>query len=269
VAEVVTQSGGVEILLVDNGSTDTTPKILADFCVRHGARLVSEPRRGKSYGLNRAIEEVRGELIAFVDDDVHLSPGWLLALERAAVEHPNAIVFAGQIRPGWRTTPAGWQVYLTDRGRSHGCTPIEQAAGPIRPNMVKGANMMVRCGALGSVRFDVGGANFDSSSHSAGGEDTAFALALAKNLNECVYVPEALVYHQIDPREMNVVAVFSRCLRIGRVIGRRPGAKRPTMISLGWQCLKLLAALLLLRTSKAAYIMTTIARQLGQRQAVK
>ena len=48
---------------------------------------------------NTGVARSRGELVAFVDDDVEVCPGWLEALLRAAREHPQAQVFTGPIRP--------------------------------------------------------------------------------------------------------------------------------------------------------------------------
>lgn len=57
-----------EFIVVDDGSTDRTPNILALF---HDPRLVvvSQPHAGLTVSLNRAIERSKGKLIARMDAD--------------------------------------------------------------------------------------------------------------------------------------------------------------------------------------------------------
>ena len=43
-------------------------------------RYIHEKRKGSSHARNRGIEEARGEIIAFLDDDVYVSPNWLTAI---------------------------------------------------------------------------------------------------------------------------------------------------------------------------------------------
>ena len=68
----------VEVLLVDNGSTDRTPVLLAELA-RTSPELVVvyDPVPGKSGALNRALGHVRGRAIVFTDDDVHVSESWV------------------------------------------------------------------------------------------------------------------------------------------------------------------------------------------------
>ena len=57
----------MEILVVSDGSTDQTDRMVREFA-EPGVRLIrQEPRQGKTSALNRAIGEARGEIIAFSD----------------------------------------------------------------------------------------------------------------------------------------------------------------------------------------------------------
>ena len=67
-----------EVLVVDNNSSDQTRELVEDFCSRHPrVRYLFEPHQGKSYALNSGIREARGEVLAFLDDDVTVDPSWL------------------------------------------------------------------------------------------------------------------------------------------------------------------------------------------------
>lgn len=60
----------MEVLVIDDGSTDKTPQILAENAVSHqNLRILTQKNQGQSVARNWGIEEARGEYILFVDSD--------------------------------------------------------------------------------------------------------------------------------------------------------------------------------------------------------
>src|ERR1700681_3481669 len=74
-----------EVLVVDNNSRDQTREVVEEFNRRHPGRFryLLEKRSGKSYALNAGISEARGDILAFMDDDVTVEPTWLQNLTAA------------------------------------------------------------------------------------------------------------------------------------------------------------------------------------------
>ena len=69
-----------EILVVDNDSTDDTPRVLREWSVKDPRlRTVREPRVGLSAAKNTGVRLARGQLLLFTDDDVIVDPGWVQA----------------------------------------------------------------------------------------------------------------------------------------------------------------------------------------------
>src|SRR5712691_696604 len=68
-----------EVLVVDNNSNDQTRKVVEEFCHQNPGRFryLFEPQPGLSYARNAGIREARGDIIAFMDDDVIVEPTWL------------------------------------------------------------------------------------------------------------------------------------------------------------------------------------------------
>lgn len=63
----------MEILIVDDGSTDRTPDIIRKFEPR--VRLIRKTNGGQASSFNTGIQEARGEIIAFLDGDDWWAPG--------------------------------------------------------------------------------------------------------------------------------------------------------------------------------------------------
>ncbi|MDP1086256.1 glycosyltransferase, partial [Klebsiella pneumoniae] len=69
---------------------------------------VFEPRQGKQFALNRAVQVTSNEILAFTDDDIDLPPNWLLEIQRlfssAQVDLAGGktlIRWGARGKPGW------------------------------------------------------------------------------------------------------------------------------------------------------------------------
>jgi glycosyltransferase involved in cell wall biosynthesis len=69
--------GAVEVIVVDNGSTDGT----ADLARRLGARVVEEHGPGVSAARQRGTRAARGEIVVSTDADTVHPPDWLSRLD--------------------------------------------------------------------------------------------------------------------------------------------------------------------------------------------
>lgn len=131
-ASIRRESATAEIVVALDGP-DPESRVVAE---RHGCVVTEGDRpRGINVARNLALGAATGDLLAFLDDDVEVRPGWLAALERAHAEAPADIgAFAGRIevrleRRGWRQC-----------GREGG--PITELRGPGRYGW--GANLALR-----------------------------------------------------------------------------------------------------------------------------
>lgn len=96
-ASVREQSIPLEIVVIDNGSTDDTGTVAASKLGDLG-RCVLEPKAGLSNARNRALREAKGDVLVFLDDDVETNPSWLPALLKPISEGLQAV--SGSVKMG-------------------------------------------------------------------------------------------------------------------------------------------------------------------------
>ena len=89
----------IEIIIVDNGSTDQSGKIIESFINKWFPELkiiyLHETRRGNSFARNTGMHHALGEYITFVDQDDFLHKDFLAYMYNKALETDADVVVAG------------------------------------------------------------------------------------------------------------------------------------------------------------------------------
>ncbi len=99
------------IVVSDNDSARSAEAVAAEFARSSsvGIRYCAEPQRSVSLTRNRAIENARGDFIAFLDDDEFTTKDWLRTLFRACSERDVAGVL-GPVESHFDQAPPDWVV---------------------------------------------------------------------------------------------------------------------------------------------------------------
>lgn len=164
--------GEHEIIVVNDGSRDSTAQIVADIAARNPrVRLIDlADNRGRGYARRKGIAAAHGALIATVDADIILPADWLV-LTRAALDNHDAV--------GGVAVPDGDVAYVYKRFRLvprvvHGTTTVAGSNGLYRREV-----------------FEVVG--FDPALRE--GEDSALNHAMDRHGLSAATVPGLLVRH--------------------------------------------------------------------------
>ena len=187
-----------EIVVVDNASTDATPEL----ALRAGARLVRlEPRVSYVEAMNASIADSHGDLVAFLQADTFVAPGYLEAA-RAPFADPLVGSVAPKLvralgpRPEDRLDELDAAGMVVDRRRKNGLVghgaPASAYACRAEVFGADGAAAVYRRAALEDVAIDGEVLDVDLERWASDADLAWRARVLGWR---CVYEPAALVYH--------------------------------------------------------------------------
>jgi glycosyltransferase involved in cell wall biosynthesis len=254
-------SSGWKLVIVDNGSTDSTHEIVRSYEKHLPLEYLLEPTLGKSAALNTGLGAVEGDLIIFADDDIFPNPNWLIQLRSAADANPEYSIFGGRILPRWEVPPPSW-VQWVEQSPAYAVTDPLLKEGAVSPRLVYGPNMAIRANLFtAETRFNtsIGPRGTDY----AQGTDMELIIRLSRQGHKAWYVADAVVDHLIRQEQMNKSWVMRRAVRFGRGefrLGYSEGSKdsdqlpaEPGELVLGLfkEGLRILKATLLLRPERA------------------
>lgn len=156
----------VEIIVVNNASSDRTREVALGF---PGVHVVDEPRKGLTYARQAGFLASSGDLIANVDSDSRLTPGWVAQVLATFAEEPKLVSLSGpfvyyDLTPVQRVSV---QVFYATAFMVYALNRWVLRAG----SMVQGGNFVLRREALEQI----GGFNLGIAFY---GEDTDIARRL-------------------------------------------------------------------------------------------
>lgn len=206
---------GVEVRLVDNGSTDDTHKVVEGFSASLPIQYFFEPTSGvygKSHALNTALEAGGlGSLVAVIDDDITVREDWFKALASVSTRWEEKAIFGGTILVAWPDgiTPL-WALDPSIRSWLFSAIEYKEET-PLEPGMwFSGNHFWFRSKVLdGSRRFkDIWLTEPD------------FILGLVEDGYQGLASPEAVVWHRVQRELLVPQTALKRAQLVGRSFAR-------------------------------------------------
>jgi glycosyltransferase involved in cell wall biosynthesis len=196
----------VELLVVDNGSTDHTSEVVERIrLLNMTLRSLHEPAPGLSVARNAGLRASTRDIVVFTDDDVRPTADWLSQLVEPITSGRADAVGGRVIIPKDRRV-----AWFAPLHRSWLASTERCENGPAE---LVGANMAFRREAWKSAdAFDVhlgaGALGF--------GEDRLFSLRLQSDGCRIAFAPNAVVEHHFDLSRVNRAYFLSLAEKMGR-----------------------------------------------------
>lgn len=207
----------IEILIINNNSTDKTEEICLHFMATHPQEpihYVVEKHQGHSYARNRGIQESKGGLIAFIDDDAFVEKNFSKNIIQFFKEYPQAKVIGGKIIPVYESKKPKWMstfllplVSALDMGDT--IKPFKGRKFPIGANVTFRRDVFDQYGYF-NVALGRKGSGL------AGGDEKELVLRLKADQTPIYYVPHVVVQHVIPDKRLSQEYIKGLAIGVGQ-----------------------------------------------------
>jgi glycosyltransferase involved in cell wall biosynthesis len=206
-----------EVLIIDNGSTDTARSVWHRYKPFFPVplRYLYEPNPGLHRCRNRGAKEAHGDIIAYLDDDMIVSKNWITGGDLILGNRAEAVV--GKILPIWQDTVPDWAPLIYDGKTSGHWALLDLGDEPkkIEPDLAFGCNNFVKRKLVIDLKgFHPDGMPGDSIQYRGDGE-TGFYRQCAALGHRLMYDPGPIAHHVITPEKLTLDYVCERSFRQG------------------------------------------------------
>jgi glycosyltransferase involved in cell wall biosynthesis len=234
----------LRVIVVDNGSTDETARVIRDFetdqkfTKRHRVLALTEPQQGHTNARNTAVDNLDSDLLIWTDDDVLLDAFLVQHYVEFANANSHLAFFGGKIAPDFERTPPDWVTENWDK--LSGCFAARDLGDDPIPftdsRLPYGANFAIRSDVQSAFKFD---STLGRRGDSVHGEDELEMMrrVLAAGF-EGSWVPTATVKHFIDSDRLTESYVRNYFLGQGRALVQKGEAWSDNARSLMWRSLR-------------------------------
>ncbi len=171
-----------EVLVVDNGSTDSTPDIIRSFPVKY----IYEARRNRACARNTGVRNATGDIIAFIDADCVAKQDWLSCLMAKFNEDAHTGAVAGALL----SEPNSPVERYIDFRRIVDQEKMLESGRCCSPPFALTANLAIRKKVFDEVGL------FDDEHLPVTGEDADFCWRMQWAGFTIGYAPDAIVWHK-------------------------------------------------------------------------
>jgi glucosyl-dolichyl phosphate glucuronosyltransferase len=200
-----------EVIVVDNGSTDNTEKIVNELSLRLSKIIyLREEKQGLAHARNAGLSIASGKFVAFLDDDAYPDKEWIKEFDQA-FNQLSVMCVGGAVVPSFQRSKE-WPKWIHKRLRGlFSVVDYGKKRDLHYPDYPIGTNIGFRRAIFAEVGF------FDSSFGRSRDcllsmEETDICLRIEEAGYRIVYNPSAVVHHRIHEYRLTKDWIKQRAL---------------------------------------------------------
>ena len=206
-----------EIIIIDNNSPGNTKELTDNFLKNNSTlniRYFLEKKQGLSFARNRGIQEAKGDIITFLDDDAYISENYFERISYYFKQYLDVMAIGSKILLDYESTVPNWENRFLNSllGYFNLGNNIKYFKNNKYP---RGSNMSFRKDTfntigifntkLGRIKSDLGG-----------GEEKDLFMRMYKNNLQVLYVPDAIVYHFVPEERTKSNFIKKQAIGVGK-----------------------------------------------------
>lgn len=238
-----------EIVVINNNSSDKTEDICLDFQKDYPHikfQYHIETQQGLSFARNKGIEESKGDILIYLDDDAEAVPGYLQEYDAFFRQYPEAIAAGGKIIPCFEGEEPRWMSKIT-RALLGGEINLGEKTKPFKSGKYPGGGNS----AYRSWAFEKFGAFNTSLGRSGaslvGSEEKDMYDRFRKEGFLFYYLPKAAILHHVSASRFSKehFKKLSYAIGVGERIRTRSVSKKKYLFRLFQEIIKWAATIVL------------------------
>ncbi|MBP7653943.1 glycosyltransferase [Candidatus Dependentiae bacterium] len=210
-----------EIIVVDNGSSDNTKDTAMLFKNKFkNFSYVFEEKKGLHIGRNLGMKLSKGNIIAYIDDDVKVGDKWLEGISET-FQNPETALAGGNNFPDFETAPPVWFDKIwnyNEYGKYVSIFSILDFGNQIKeinPVYVWGCNYIIRKNVLMKICGFHPDSMPDELLKYRGDGETYVSKEVKKMNYKIMFNPKISVYHFVPQSRMTFEYIRKRCFMQG------------------------------------------------------
>ena len=195
------------IVVVDNDCSKSAQHIVGAFQAASNIdlRYFIAPEQNIAIARNKAVENSKGDFIAFIDDDEFPEMNWLIELFKA-YNRFGADGILGPVKPYYETAPPKWII----KGKFYE-RPCHKTGTILSWTQTRSGNVLLRRSIFNNKK------NLFRIEFGSGGEDRDFFRRMINKGGQFVWCNEAPVYEEVTPERYKRSFMLRRALLRGKI----------------------------------------------------
>ncbi len=206
-----------EFLIIDNNGSDNSPEIVDSFKKNNpkfDIRYLKEKRQGVQYAWNKGIDEAKGKLLIFVDDDASFHKDYFENLEKDFENNLDNVAGGGKVAPVFEIQKPAWiykyimpyfaEINLGEKSK------FPKKKHPFATNMLVSKNIFDIVGKFDTDKFN------DKSVILPGTFEKDLFNRIRQEDFPVYYYYDLVVWHFIPQEKINKAYIKEQAIEIGK-----------------------------------------------------